>query len=568
MTHWIPSAIILTLIGATDATAKPADETADVRLVLQLTVDQLRGDMPGRFAEQFGSGGLRYLLDEGIHFTDAHYLHANTETIVGHSTLATGAHPSAHGMIGNIWYDRASDRPIYNIEDDRYQLVGEGGGVDRATEIDPTQKVASSEGRSPTAILVSTLGDELSIATAGAAKVFGVSVKDRAAVSMAGHVGTAYWFSKAKGEFVTSTYYRSAYPEWVLAWNRAKKPFRHAGQSWQLARAESSYLHVDDRPWEVDLGGYGRTFPHPFGPADGKYFTTRLTVSPVGDELTTDFAKALIDAEEIGADDVPDYLSVSYSATDYIGHMFGPSSREAEDNILRLDRTIADLLAFIDDRVGLAHTLIVLSADHGGPEVPGYLSELGLPAAYVDTDAWNTAPGIAALEGRFGLGRQLIRTYSHPYVVLDRQRIRAAKLDPIEIERAVAVELMKLDGVALAISSTALRRAAVPDSALMRAVLNNFHPKRSGDVFVVFEPHRFINDFDGLEVAATHGSPWTYDTYVPILFAGAGIAPRTVHRRVAPNDIAPTLAAFLGIKPPSAAAGRVLVEVVAGRPRR
>ena len=555
---------VVTLIGALPVSAAGAPE---IRLVLQITVDQLRGDLPGGVMDRLGEGGFRYLYEQGTVYLDAHHRHANTETIVGHTTLATGADPSAHGMIGNVWLDRATGALVYNIEDPTVGLLTVGADVDAETEIDPTQKTASTEGRSPNAIVVSTFSDELAVHTAGRAKVFGVSVKDRGAVSMAGHAGTAYWFSKKAGEFVTSTYYADAYLQWVIDWNQKRLPFKKAGTSWNLARERSTYLFgdADDQPWETDVAGFGRTFPHPFGPADSPYFTTLLTLSPVGDELTLDFAKTLIVSEGLGADPVPDYLSVSFPSTDYVGHVFGPSSLEAEDNLLRLDRTLAGLLAFVDEHVGLDHTLVVLSADHGGPDAPGYLQQLGIPSHYFDPESLDKEPALLRLKERFGIGGELFKTYYHPYVYLNREAIADLDLDPAEVEWTIAEELMAVDGIAYAVPSTALLHGGVPDAPLVRSVLANFHPARSGDIFVVFEPQVFINDFDGLTVAATHGSPWRYDTYVPIVFAGAGVRAQIIARRVETVDVAPTLAAVLGTKPPSGSTGTVLVEVISGR---
>ncbi len=560
----------LIVLLATFTTVFAADKDPGApRLIVQITVDQLRGDLPTRYRDRLGEGGFRYLLEHGVHYANAHFQHATTETIVGHATLATGAHPSAHGMVANVWYDRELERLVYNIEDSRFKLLTAGADVDSATEIDPTQKVAGSEGRSPNALQVSTFSDELAILTAGRAKVFAVSVKDRGAVSMAGHAGKAYWFSKASGEFVTSTYYLEKYPEWVTSWNAERHTDRYAGTSWELLHARESYLFgdADDRKWETALPGFGRTFPHAWGAKDGKYYTTLLTVSPAADELTLDFALELLEQEDLGADDIPDYLSVSFSATDYVGHMFGPSSLEAEDNLLRLDRTLARFFAALDERVGLANTLVVLSADHGAPEAPGTLVELGIESAYIDSGTWDKAPAFEALERRFGVGQPLIEAFYQPNVYLDRQLIAEHDLDQAEVERAIAEEFMKLDGVALAISSEALRNGALPETPLVRKILNNFNPKRSGDIFLVFEPQRFINDLDGLTVASVHGSPWSYDTFVPIFVAGAGIAPRKVHRRVAPNDIAPTLSAIVGAKPPSGSVGELLIEVFEGRDR-
>jgi predicted AlkP superfamily pyrophosphatase or phosphodiesterase len=329
-------------------------------------------------------------------------------------------------------------------------------------------------------------------------------------------------------------------------------------------KTQDSYLFgaSDDREWEADVGGFGRVFPHPYGNSESAYFTTLLTLSPAGDELVLDFAKAALIGEKLGKGNYTDYLSVSFSSTDYVGHVFGPSSLEAEDNILRLDRTLAELFKFIDGHVGLSNTLIVLSADHGGPDVPGYLKSLKIPAGYIMPDSWDKQAAITRVKDRFQIEGQLIEKYAHPYVYLSTDIIENQNIDRDALEAAVVDELSKFRGVSLAVSSAALRRGNVPDTQLYRSVLNNFHAKRSGDIYVVFEPNWFINNFDGLTVASTHGSPWQYDTYVPIVFAGAGLTAETVNRRVNTIDIAPTLSAFIGIKPPSGTQGILLNEVL------
>ena len=556
-------AATLTMIVAIQAAVFAQADTP--RLVLQITVDQLRGDFITRYEERLGAGGFRYLLDNGVYYTNAHYQHANTETIVGHASLATGTVPAAHGMVGNIWFDRELGRQVYNIEDPDYHLLSADADVDSSTEIDPTQRAAKADGRSPNAILSSTFGDELSLHFGGKSKVFGVSVKDRGAVAMAGHAGKAFWFSKAGGAFVTSSYYYDRYPEWVIEWNARKVPYEFAGRQWSLLHDASSYRFgdADDRPWETDFPGWGRTFPHAYGDADDKYFTTRLTLGPAGDRLVLAFARELVEKEQVGKDETPDYLSVSFSSTDYVGHLFGASSLEAEDHFLQLDRTLAELLQFIDREVGLEHTLITLSADHGGPDTPGYLNQQGIRNAfYFDTNALDRQPAINRLKEKFGTGEELITGYSHPYVNLNRELIAELGLDQASVEAAVAEELQRFRGVNRAISTSALSVNAVPDTLLMRSIRNNFHHKRSGDIYLVFDPNVFINDFDGLIVASTHGSPWRYDTHVPIVFAGPGIEPRRVSRAVTPYDIAATLAARLGTQPPSASIGTPLPEVM------
>ncbi len=564
--HTSIAAAVLSCLTAVSYAQGLADSVRESppRLILQITVDQLRGDLLWRYDDRFGEGGFRYLLEQGTVFLDAHHRHANTETIVGHTTLATGADPSAHGMVANVWLDRSTGVLTYNVEDARYPILTEGAGVDLATEIDPTQRAARSDGRSPSAIQVSTFSDELKLFYGQQSKVFGVSVKDRGAISMAGHTGKAFWFSKQTGEFITSRFYYERYPDWVTEWNSRRPADEYAGRSWELLNEVSTYLFgdADDRSYETALPGFGRTFPHEFGDPSDRYFTTLLTVSPAGDELTLDFTKALLESEQLGADEVPDYLSVSFSSTDYVGHVFGPSSLESEDNILRLDRTLAELFQFVEQHVGLENTLIVLSADHGAPEAPGYLSDLGFEAAYVDPGSFDRTAAIASLKSQFGIGEELITTYFHPYLYLNRELISQRGLDQGMVEGAVADVLTQFDGIALAISSSALREGRVPDFPLVQTILRNFSPVRSGDIYIVFEPNRFINDFDGLTVASTHGSPWRYDTYVPLIFVGGGIPTQRVARPVQTIDIAPTLSLLIGAKPPSGSVGVPLSEVV------
>ena len=534
------------------------------KLVLQITVDQLRGDMPTAYLDRMGKGGFKYLLNEGVVYKDAHHNHANTETIVGHSTLATGALPAVHGMIGNVWYDDKLQRLVYNVEDSKYPLLSADADVNQKTEIDPTQRTAKSSGRSPSNIQVSTFSDEVMIASNGKAKVFGVSVKDRGAISMAGHMGKAFWFSKKSGEFVTSEYYYDKYPEWVSSFNAAKPTKKYDKNTWALSQPKESYIFgkQDTQAWESVLPGFGTTFPHAYGEMTNPYFNTFLTLSPAGDELTLDFAKAIVNNEQLGQDNITDYLSVSFSSTDYVGHIFGPSSLEAEENMLRLDRTLADLLKFIDKKVGLDNTLIVLSADHGAAEVPAYLSSLGMETKVVTPKEWDKAPSMKALKKQFGFDTALIKSYFHPYIYLDRDLIARRKLSLEQVQKAVADEVSKFDGVALAVTSTNLETGNIPQDYLHTLVANNHSKVRSGDIYVVLEAHRFVADMEGLSVASTHGSPWGYDTFVPLIFAGFNLDDETVYKRVSTTDIAVTLSAMLGIKAPSGAQGNILEKVI------
>jgi len=535
-----------------------AEGREDLKLVLQITVDGLRADLLNRYGDRFGEGGFRYLLDSGTVYTNAHYQHANTETIVGHTILATGAFPSEHGMIGNVWFDRETGELAYNIEDARHPIIPTREDASKGAQLDPSQKLSRTQGRSPSVILAATLGDGLAAYYGGRAKIFGVSAKDRGAVSMAGHAGKAFWYSTDTGDFVTSTYYYDAYPDWASQWNAQRLAEGYGGESWSLLNDTDTYLLAsqDDRPYETDLRGYGRVFPHPFGPLEDKLFLTRLIVSPVGDKLTLDFAKSLLRAEKLGQDAVPDYLSISFSSVDAVNHFFGPSSLENEDVVLQLDRTLADLLDFVEKTVRLKNTLIILSADHGMAEMPEYMAELGLETGRISPDE---VIGIANEVGNKQFEIEgIARFFFRPYLYLDDQKISVAKLDRGQVEQAIAGALIETKGIALAVpksGSLPLQRTKVVEQ-----IERNFHPSRSGDIYIVQEPYWFL--FEKGPVATMHGSPWRYDTHVPIIFAGAGITPQTVHRLVHPVDVAPTLAALLGMSPPSSAQGTPLREVL------
>jgi len=529
-----------------------------IRLVLQITVDGLRADLLTRYGDHFGQGGFQYLMDKGVVFTNVHYQHANTETIVGHTTLATGASPSRHGMVGNVWFDENTGELSYNIEDPKHPLLPTKQANMKGSQVDPAQRLSRTQGRSPSAILIPTFSDELKAFFGGRSKIFGVSGKDRSAVSMAGHTGKAFWYSTDNGDFLTSTYYYDSYPKWVQEWNDKRQVEEYAGTSWQLHHEQSTYLlrDQDDRPYEVDLKGYGRVFPHSFGDITHKLFFTRILVSPVGDQLTLDFSKVLIKEEQLGQDDIPDYLSISFSSVDAVNHFFGPSSLENEDVVLQLDRTLADLLQFIDAAVGLNNTLIVLSADHGMADMPEYMTGFGYSVGRIYPDE---VIKIANKAGNrlFGI-EGLARTFFRPYLYLDQEKIAGAHLDIQKVEQGIARELAKKKGIALAVPRSGV--SPFQTNPLLQQIQRNYHPSRSGDIYIVQEPYWFM--YNKGPVAAMHGSPWRYDTHVPLIFSGPTIGAKRVHRSVYPVDVAPTLAAFLGMTPPSSATGTPLEEVL------
>ena len=521
--------LVITAVLAPAAFSKQSDD--DIRLILQLTVDGLRADLLSRYADRFGEGGFLYLKQNGTVFANAHYQHANTETIVGHSTLATGAQPSVHGMTGNVWFDAETGELAYNIEDADFPLLPSRKQAKTGAQVDPAQKLARSQGRSPRALLAETFADKLKAYTGGKAKIFAVAGKDRGAVPMAGKAGKAFWVSTNSGDFITSVYYYDNYPEWVTTWNAQRKAEALAGKQWALLNESETYMlaHQDDRPYETDLRGYGRVFPHQFGSADDELLYTQIITSPQGDQLTADFAGHLLVSEQLGRDSVPDYFSVSFSGVDAVNHFFGPSSLETEDMVLQLDRTLA--------------------------EFPEYKTAQGFDAGRLTSDVVLAA---AARIGKqlYGSG-EVVKFYYRPFLYLDDEVISAAGLHQEQVASAMAQALTREHGIYLAITPADVEQS--PDSRLLHQVRNNIHPVRSGDIYIVQDPYWF--NFDKGPIAGMHGSPWNYDTHVPVIFSGIGINAKMIYRRIQPADIAPTLSALLGMSPPASAQGTVLPEV-------
>jgi predicted AlkP superfamily pyrophosphatase or phosphodiesterase len=521
------------------------------KLVLQITIDQMRGDYPMRYKDRLSEGGFRYLMEKGTHYTNAHFQHADTETPIGHAALFTGTYPANNGIVSGNWFDKDKKRVIYNCEDDRYPIIG--------------KEPATGQGRAPTNLLSSTIGDELIISNNGQSRMFSVSIKDRGAILPGGHTGKAFWYSKSDGSFISSTYYYNEYPDWVNKWNAKKFADKYKDTSWKLLHNGSSYVfgEDDDRPFEVDMFGMGTTFPHPIN-GDSKYFYASLIATPFGDEITADFAKTLIIEEKLGQGAQTDFIAISFSVTDYIGHVYGPSSLEAEDNILRIDRLLADLFLFIDEQVGLDQTLIIVSADHGMCEAPEHMQSLGFEVGRLTSETITKGTIKDALKARLGVSGNVIRLFEYPYIYLNEEEIKKTKYSVAEIETAVAEEIINIPGIIGAVTRTDLIKGSFTPTSVNRAILNNFHIKRSGHIHVIADQfwYFYYEMETTTEIAAIHCSPWTYDTYVPLFFAGNGIPAQRIVRPVTPYDIAPTIATSLEIKPPSGSVGIPLVEVL------
>jgi predicted AlkP superfamily pyrophosphatase or phosphodiesterase len=546
--------------GRNDAQSKrDADAGARQRprLVLLIAVDQFRYDYLERFGDLFGAGGLRRLQREGASWAEANYDHVPTETAPGHATMLTGAWPAETGIIANDWYDRVDNRRVNNVQDDSVRMLG-GGAADHAS--------------SPHNLLCSTLGDELKLATNNRAKVVGVSVKDRAAILSAGRAAdAAFWYSAQTGEFVSSTYYFDRLPEWVARFNAARPADRFFGAKWERLLPAAEYERragADDAPWEKGDGKTPYTFPHVVDGGlsqPGPAFYDALDYTPFSNDLLLSFAEAALTNEHLGEDADTDVLIVSFSANDYAGHRYGPYSHEAMDMTLRVDKQIEALLDFVDARVGLRHTVVVFTADHGVAPVPEQSAAMHLPGGRVKVSDVLAAVR-RRIRARFGkpgdkdTTADYIQTFSNEHIYFNQFALERDGVRPEEIERVAGEAALTVPGISRYFTRTQLLAGAVsPADAVARRVLHGYNPRRSGDVVIIQEPYKYLGD--GF-IVATHGAPYSYDTHVPLLIAGGGVAAGRYLNPATPADIAPTLARILNIQAPSNAVGRVLAEAL------
>lgn len=521
---------------------------ATPKLIVQITVDQLRGDLLPRLQERFGKGGFRRLMDQGVYFTNAHYGTANTFTASGHAVLVTGADTAEHGMVANEWFDRASGQLMHSTADSNSPIVGE-----------PPKPGA---GMSPRNLSSTTIGDEIVTASAGQSRAFAVAGKDRSAIIPGGHRGKAFWFSESSGGFISSAYYGPELPPWVAAWNARSLAAQYKGRPWTPLYDATGYLFTGQpgNPHARPQAVLGRDFPHAPDGETQKAFLSALRYTPYLDDLTATFARELIDAERLGQGPHTDYLAISFSGNDYIGHAFGPNSLEYEDSLLRLDLVLAKFLASLDKTVGRDGVLIVLSADHGVDDIPEERHALGHDADRIRPEQIRQRAN-AALKNALGVSEDLVQAFVPPGFYLDATRITAVKRDKAEVAAALAAHLVTEPGIAYAFTRDDILTGRVPATAMGTKVSRAFHPRRSGDVVIVQEQYWYMYP-DADAFAAMHGSPYSYDTFVPVIFAGAGLKPAAITRTVDPAQIAPTLAAILRIRPPSGSNKEPLAEAL------
>src|SRR5260221_2884217 len=526
------------------------------KLIVGIVVDQMRQEYLYRFENKFGESGLKRLINGGFMLTNAHYNYVPTFTGLGHASIYTGSTPAIHGIIGNDWWDKNLKKNVNCVEDEKQKPVGSNDGNGDV---------------SPWRLLSTTITDELKLFNQKKSKVISISIKDRGAVLPAGHFGdAAYWFEITNGKFISSTYYSNALPGWVEKFNSQKLADNYINREWNTLLPIAQYTESgpDDSPYEkIWVGKDKPTFPYDLAKlnkANGGF--DMLAHSAFGNNLLTDFALAALKGENLGKNSVTDFFAISFSSTDLVGHNMGPNSVEIEDTYIRLDKNIEALLSELDVEVGKDNYLVFLTADHAVLDVPQSLKDAKLPAGVflkgkVVKDELNTF-----LQKNFP-NKTLVESVINQQVFFNQELFlgepKSAGIDLLIATDLVANYLQSKEGVAQVYTRSALKQGNYGAAGIEGMIVRGFSHKRSGDVVFELEPV-WLRDWSGV-VGTSHGSSYTYDTHVPMLFYGKGISKGSSSRRHDITDIAPTLSVLLKIKFPSGCTGNPITEIVDGK---
>jgi len=515
------------------------------KLVVGIVVDQMRFDYLTRFWDRYSEDGFKRMVNKGFNAKNHHFNYIPTATGPGHASVYTGTTPSIHGILGNNWYDKFAQEVVYCAGDENYHALG--------TE--------NKQGMAPTRMLTTTITDQLRIHYQFRSKVIAMSIKDRGAVLPGGHsANAAYWFEGGStGNWISSTYYMDELPEWVQKFNRSKAVERYK-KTWNTLEPVQTYVESgsDRNAYEgLSKGETYSGFPHEIDKVwDENGLFSSLAATPFGNSILTDFALEAIEKEELGADSTPDFLAISYSSTDYVGHKYGVNSVEVQDTYLRLDLELARLFEYLDQQVGEGEYLVFLTADHGAVHVPAFLSDHKIPSGYVDNQAMANALSEMVVE-RYGQS-DLIEKWNYNELFLNHGLIKELGLDVRTVRENIADMVLKLEYVEQVFSAHELERLGTADR-IKELVRNGHNAKRSGDIIFTMQPAYISYSRTG----STHGSPHIYDTHVPLLFYGTGIpeGSSTPERTEIP-DIAPTLAVLLGVGMPNGTTGTPIEDLI------
>ena len=535
------SFLSMALLGCVTASAQQSNTAAIERpkLVVGIVVDQMRWDYLYRYQKRYTDGGFKRLLGEGFSCENTMIPYVPSVTAIGHTCIYTGSVPSIHGIAGNNFVKEG--KKVYCTDDDSVKPVG------------TTSEAALM---SPRNLWVSTIGDEMKIASNGRAKVVGVALKDRASILPAGHnPDGAFWFDDQTGCFITSSYYMDRLPKWVETFNGKRLPEQYLSQKWNTLYPKNTYTEstTDENEYENGIReGVKATLPLNLPELYKKYGYGIIRNTPFGNSLTLDMAKAAIDGEQLGADDETDLLAVSCSSTDYIGHQVGTHAIETEDTYLRLDKAIADFLAYLDSKVGKGNYLVFLSADHGAMNNAAFLQDRRIPAGSWDASA--TAKKLNhVLAKEYPEAGDIVKTVMNYQVFFNRDVIKSKQLDFDKIKQTVVSELKKDPSVLYACDMAKAMTESIPEEVKFR-IINGYNRERSGDVVIVLKPNFYAHGMKGTD----HGAWNSYDTHIPLVFMGWGIKHGATTKQTFMTDIAPTIAAMLHVQAPNGCVGKAI----------
>ncbi|HRH02502.1 MAG TPA: alkaline phosphatase family protein [Bacteroidia bacterium] len=532
--------LFLTCLTLSQSVAQTVEQP---KLVIGIVVDQMRYDYIYRYWDNYSEYGFKRLVNEGYFCRNVNYTYVPTYTAPGHASIYTGTTPSMHGIIGNNWFDRTRNKTIYCTADYAYKTVG---------------STSSAGQMSPHNMLATTVGDELRLSNNKKSKVIGIALKDRGAILPAGHTANAaYWFDDLTGNFISSSFYLNELPAWVNAFNKENHVQKLLNNSWELLLSPDKYSQSN-----ADVNKYEGMFKSETSPAfphrlpllmkdNGGLGLVRLT--PFGNTLTKDFAIATLEAEQLGKKGTTDFLTISFSSTDYIGHQFGPGSMEMQDTYLRLDKDLADLLGFLDTYIGKKNVLLFLTADHAGVENPAQLGDLNIPSGYFDSE--HPIDSLKSYLAR-SYGDTLVLSYSNEQIYLNQSYIRSKNLNLENIQTDVAGYMLKFRGIANTATASTMNTSEFKNG-VKSFMQNGYNQKRSGDVLINYEPAWIEFSRTG----TTHGSPYSYDTHVPLIFYGYTIPKGSNSEAISISDIAPTIAQLLNIQFPNACSGKPIIQL-------
>lgn len=526
--------------------SKKIQQAKKPKLVVGIVIDQMRYDYLTRFVERYGENGFNRLLKNGYSLKNAHFNYMPTYTAVGHTSIFTGTTPNNHGIISNNWYDKYAKESIYCVDDINYKTIGNEGNVGQ---------------KSPKRLYTTTITDELHLAQNMRGKIIGLSIKDRSAILPVGHTANgAFWYDGGnKNQWITSSFYMDSLPNWVTEFNANNKADEYLNTTWETLYDIKTYTQSidDDNIFEKNLNGQETpTFPKnlkELRKKNGNY--SLIKTIPAGNTYTVDFAKAAIKGENLGKSEFIDFLSVSFSSTDYVGHRYGVDAVETEDTYLRLDQDLADFFNFLDTEVGKGNYTLFLTADHAAVQVPSYLQSLKIPAHYMDTKKFSDF--ILDITQKYFNSKELIENVSNYQIFLNKEKIESLGLDKNKVAQRLADEVINFGKIYKAVTARTLQTTTFTNG-ILNSLQNGYNQKFSGDVLMIPYPATLTGGRKG----TSHGSGYSYDTHVPIIFYGNGIKKGSSSKKYEITDIAPTLATLLEIEFPNGTSGKVIEEVL------